>query len=114
MMGGFQTRNKSVFETVNRVKEEWAKISKRGITKKELDEAKAYYKGSFTRNFTSTVSIANLLNIVQFYDLGKNYFSERDKIIEDLKLDDINDMIKTKFNSDNLFFLIVGSPEKQR
>ena len=114
MMGGFQTRNKSVFETVNRVKEEWEKISKRGITKKELDEAKAYYKGSFTRNFTSTVSIANLLNIVQFYDLGKNYFSERDKIIENLKLDDINDMIKTKFNSDNLFFLIVGSPEKQR
>ena len=92
MMGGFQTRNKSVFETVNRVKEEWAKISKRGITKKELDEAKAYYKGSFTRNFTSTVSIANLLNIVQFYDLGENYFSERDKIIENLKLDDINNM----------------------
>ena len=40
MMGGFQTRNKSVFETVNRVKEEWAKISKQGITEKELDEAK--------------------------------------------------------------------------
>ena len=112
-MGGFQTRNKSVFETVDRVKEEWSKISKRGITKKELDEVKAYYKGSFTRNFTSTVSIANLLNIVQFYELGNDYFSQRDKIIENLKLEDINNMIKN-FNSDNLFFLIVGSPEKQR
>ena len=62
--------------------------------KKELDEAKAYYKGSFTRNFTSTVSIANLLNIVQFYELGNDYFSQRDKIIENLKLEDINNMIK--------------------
>jgi zinc protease len=114
MMGGFQTRNKSVFDTIDRVKDEWSKISKQGITKKELDEAKAYYKGSFTRNFTSTISIANLLNIVQFYDLGKDYFSERDKIIENLKLEDINNMIKKKFNKDNLFFLIVGSPEKQR
>ena len=114
MMGGFQTRNNSVFDTIDRVKDEWSKMSKQGITKKELDEAKAYYKGSFTRNFTSTISIANLLNIVQFYDLGKDYFSERDKIIENLKLEDINNMIKKKFNKDNLFFLIVGSPEKQR
>ena len=114
MMGGFQTRNNSVFDTIDRVKDEWSKMSKQGITKKELDEAKAYYKGSFTRNFTSTISIANLLNIVQFYDLGKDYFSERDKIIENLKLEDINNMIKKKFNKDNLFFLIVGSPEKKR
>ena len=114
MMGGFQTRNNSVFDTIDRVKDEWSKMSKQGITKKELDEAKAYYKGSFTRNFTSTISIANLLNIVQFYDLGKDYFSERDKIIENLKLEDINNMIKKKFNKDNLFFLIVGFPEKQR
>lgn len=114
MMGGFQTRNKSVFETVDRVKAEWSKISKQGITKKELEEAKAYYKGSFTRNFTSTVSIASLLNTVQFYDLGRDYFSQRDKIIENLNLENINNMIKKKFNSDNLFFLIVGSPEKQK
>ena len=114
MMGGFQTRNNSVFDTIDRVKDEWSKMSKQGITKKELDEAKAYYKGSFTRNFTSTISIANLLNFVQFYDLGKDYFSERDKIIENLKLEDINNMIKKKFNKDNLFFLIVGSPEKQK
>ena len=49
MIGGFQTRNESVYETIKNVKEEWSKISNRGITKKELAQAKAYYKGSFLK-----------------------------------------------------------------
>ena len=75
-------------------------------------DAKAYYKGSFTRNFTSTVSIANLLNIVQ-YDLGKDYFDKRDEIIDNLKLNDINAMIRQKLSSDKLFFVIAGMPEEK-
>ena len=50
IVGGFQTRNKSVFETIENVKNEWKKLNKRGITKSELDNAKAYFNGSFTRN----------------------------------------------------------------
>ena len=113
MLGGFQTRNSSVFETIKKVKEEWAKISNNGITEQELLDAKAYYKGSFTRNFTSTVSIANLLNIVQYYDLGKDYFDKRDEIIDNLKLNDINAMIRQKLSSDKLFFVIAGMPEEK-
>lgn len=114
MIGGFQTRNESVYETIKNVKEEWSKISNRGITKKELAQAKAYYKGSFTRNFTSTLSIANLLNIVQFYNLGNDYFDKRDKIIESLKLEEINDMLKDIYDSNKLFFLIVGKPVNKK
>ena len=62
IVGGFQTRNKSVFETIENVKNEWKKkLYKRGITKSELDNAKAYFNGSFTRNFTSTLSIARII-----------------------------------------------------
>ena len=45
----------------------------------ELKEAK--YRGSFSRNFTSTISIATLLKVVQYYDLGKDYFANRSEIL---------------------------------
>ncbi|MEE2694983.1 MAG: pitrilysin family protein [Pseudomonadota bacterium] len=113
IIGGFRTRNKSVTETIKRVRDEWKKIERKGITKNELDDAKAYYNGSFTRNFTSTLSIAKLLQIVQYYNLGENYFEERKELIDSLKLDEINNLISEFFKSEELFFMIVGDPEKK-
>ncbi len=111
IVGGFQTRNMSVFETIQNVKKEWKKIYSRGITKQELDNAKAYFNGSFTRNFTSTLSIARLLQVVQYYDLGANYFSKREKIINSLDLEKVNNVIAKYFSNEKLFFMIVGQPE---
>jgi len=111
MIGGFQTQNDTVNITIENVKKEWSKMAKRGISKKELDEAKAYYKGSFTRNFTSTLSIASLLNTIQFYNLGKDYFDRRDEIIDKLNLKKVNKMIFENFDSEKLFFLVVGKPK---
>ena len=108
IIGGFQTRNKTVDETILKVKEEWKKMQDQGITEDELGEAKTYYKGSFSRNFTSTISIATLLKVVQYYDLGKNYFVNRSEIIDNLKLKEINSLASSLFDEKNLFFMIVG------
>ena len=108
IIGGFQTRNKTVDETILKVKEEWKKMQDQGITEDELREAKTYYKGSFSRNFTSTISIATLLKVVQYYDLGKNYFVNRSEIIDNLKLKEINSLASSLFDEKNLFFMIVG------
>lgn len=113
IVGGFQTRNKSVNETINRVRNEWNKIQKNGISKQELEDAKAYFNGSFIRNFTSTISIANLLQIVQYYDLGEDYFRIRSKIINNLSLKEVNSIIAEFFKTDQLFFMIVGEPGKK-
>ena len=110
MIGGFQTQNDTVKETIDKVKKEWSKLEKKGISQSELDSAKAYYKGSFTRNFTSTLSIANLLNTIQFYNLGEDYFTRRDTIIDNLDLKEINKMISKTFDSKKLFFFVVGKP----
>ena len=111
IVGGFQTRNENVGTTIEKVKSEWKKIKTNGITKTELQNAKTYYKGSFSRNFTSTMSIASLLMIVQYYDLGEDYFRKRDLIIDDLKLNEINNLAKKLFDSESLFFMIVGEPK---
>ena len=111
IIGGFQTRNQNVGKTIEKVKTEWNRIKNEGITKIELQNAKTYYKGSFSRNFTSTLSIASLLMIVQYYDLGEDYFNKRDLIIDNLKLNELNDLAKNLFDSENLFFMIVGEPK---
>ena len=111
IVGGFQTRNENVGKTIEKVKTEWNRIKTEGITKIELQNAKTYYKGSFSRNFTSTLSIAGLLMIVQYYDLGEDYFDKRDLIIDNLKLNELNNLAKNLFDSEDLFFMIVGEPK---
>ena len=80
-----------------------------GITKKEFEEAKTYYKGSFTRNFTSTSSISSLFKTVQVYNLDLEYFKNRNKIIDNLTLKEVNKVAKTLFKKNDLYFTIVGN-----
>ncbi len=112
IIGGFQTKNESVFETINLIKEEWRKIKDNGITLKELNEAKSYFQGSFSRNFTSTSSIASLLNTIQYHNLGLGYINERQKIIEDISLEEVNRVCFEIFDKDKLYFSVVGAPKK--
>ena len=85
------------------VRDEWKRIKNKGISKEELDNAKAYFKGSFSRNYTSTMSIANLLEIVQYFRLGKDYFIKRDEIIDKLDLDYVNKVTSKTFDEKKLF-----------
>ena len=110
IIGGFQTRNENVKKTIQKVRDEWINIRVNGISKKELANAKTYFKGSFSRNLTSTISIANLLMIVQYYDLGEDYFANRDLIIDNVKLNHVNKLVKNLFDNDKLFFMVVGKP----
>ena len=108
IIGGFQTRNETVNETILKVKDQWNMMKKEGINARELRDAKNYYKGSFSRNLTSTISIASLLKVVQYYDLGRDYFKKRPEIIDNLKLKDVNLLASELFNKNDLFFMIVG------
>ena len=56
----------------------------------------------------NTRSIASLLKVGQYYDLGTDYFDKRSEIIDNLKLKDINLLASELFNKNDLFFMIVG------
>ena len=110
IVGGFQTRNEFVNETISNVKEEWINMQRKGITENELENAKAYFNGSFTRNFTSTRSISGLLEVVQYFNLGEDYFERRESIINKLDLKKVNKVLSEVFDEEELFFMIVGEP----
>ena len=108
ILGGFQTKNENVHTTLDLLKKEWLNIKEKGITQEELNNAKSYFIGSFSRSFSSTKSIAALLNTVQTYKLGIDYFDRRSKIIEDITLSFVNKVCKDFFRPNELFFTIVG------
>ena len=108
ILGGFQTKNENVNTTLDLLKKEWLNLKEKGITQEELNNAKSYFIGSFSRSFSSTKSIAALLNTVQTYKLGIDYFNRRSKIIEDLTLSFVNNVCKDFFKPNELFFTIVG------
>jgi len=54
-----------------------------------------------------------LLQIVQYYDLGEDYFQKRSEIINNLSLRKVNAIISEFFKTDQLFFMIVGEPSKE-
>ena len=112
ILGGFQTKNDSVQETIDLVRKQWQESKDKGVTQKELSDAKSYYIGSFSRNYTSTLSIASLLQTVQKYNLGIDYFKKRKEIIESLTVEYINEVSRNFFDEDKLFFAIVGNPDK--
>ncbi|MDC3091051.1 insulinase family protein [Rickettsiales bacterium] len=110
IIGGFQTRNDSVKETIDLVKKQWKESKEQGITKDELKDAKSYFIGSFSRNYTSTLAIAALLETVQKFNLGIDYFTKRKEIIENLTVEYINEVSKSFFDENMLFFAVVGNP----
>ena len=112
ILGGFQTKNDSVQETIDLVKNQWKESKYKGVTQEELSAAKSYFIGSFSRNYTSTLSIASLLQIVQKYNLGIDYFTKRKEIIENLSVEYINEVSQNFFDEKKLFFAIVGNPDK--
>ena len=89
------------------IKKEWQNLKNNGVSEKELKDAKSYFKGSFSRNFTSTSSIASLLNTLQYYELGIDYVKKREKIIEDVSLKDVNTVCLELFDKDELYFSVV-------
>ena len=105
------TRNEAVGESVEVLKDEWRKFQLRGINAQELQHAKDYITGSWPLSFTSSQGIASLLVVIQYYKLGLNYISERDRIIDSVSIEQVNRIARRLFNVNNLSFLIVGMPK---
>ena len=105
------TRNEAVGESVEVLKGEWRKFQLRGINAQELQLAKDYITGSWPLSFTSSQGIASLLVVIQYYKLGLNYISERDRIIDSVSIEQVNSIARRLFNVNNLSFLIVGMPK---
>ena len=110
----FGANNNNVDKAILLIKDELNNFVKNGITEEELKNAKKALIDSFTsRNLSTNLTIANTLNSIEFYDLGESYINDYPRIINSLKLSEINSAIKKYIFPDKLNISIAGEYRKK-
>ena len=111
ILGSAGTANKRAHETLSVIKTEWDKMAARGVSKKELNDAKTYLTGSFPLRFSSSGRIASMLVGMQSAQLPIDYLQTRNSLIEAITKDDIKRVAKKLLKSENLVIIVVGRPD---
>ena len=111
MLGSAGTANGRVKETIEVVRQQWAKMQSGEVTQAELDDAKAGLTGSFAIQFETTSSVANTLVAMQTDRLGIDYIDKRNSFIEAVTLADVKRVANSLLDPESLVFVIVGKPE---
>ncbi|GIL40998.1 M16 family metallopeptidase [Roseiterribacter gracilis] len=104
------TKNQTAQQFVDLLKEEFKKMADRGVTQKELDEAKAYQTGSLPLSMTSTDKIAALLLQLRQDNLGIDYLKKRNAMINAVTLAEVNAVAKKLLDPAKLTVVMVGKP----
>ncbi len=110
LVGVVASTNDHMGETINVVRDEWAKIAKDGITQDELDTAKTYLTGAYPLRFDGNAPIARILIGMQLQGYPADYVKNRNARIEAVTLDEANRVAARLFQPDNLRFVVVGKP----
>lgn len=106
-LGGTGTRADRADEAVATIIEETRRFAAEGPTQRELDEAKAYLKGSQMLALDTSAKIASALVQYQLDDLGIDYIDRRNALIDAVTLDDAKRVAKRLW-SEGLLFAVVG------
>ncbi|MEE8455657.1 MAG: pitrilysin family protein [Limibaculum sp.] len=110
-LGGVQTANERMAETLEVIKAEWARMAAAGITAEELDRARRYLTGAFPLRFDSNAKIASYLVFMQKENLGIDYLERRNGLIEAVTVDDVKRVAARLLKPANLSIVVVGKPE---
>ena len=94
LVGGTATRADKAGETLAILDAEMHRLANEGPTQKELDEAKAYLKGSYALSFDTSGKIAGQLVQIQLDKLGMDYPERRNALIDAVTLDDAKRVAK--------------------
>lgn len=109
-LGGVQTANERIAESLEVVRAEWARMATEGLTEEDLKTAKTYLTGSFPLRFDSNSKIANYLLFIQMADLGIDYINKRNGLIEAVTLEEVNRAAARLLKPENLSIVVVGKP----
>ena len=110
-MGGVATANARVAQSLELIRQEWARMAEGGLTQEELDAAKTYLTGSFALRFDSNSKIASFLVGAQSAGLPIDYIDTRNGLVEAVTLEDVSRVAARLLKPDDLFVVVVGKPE---
>jgi len=105
--GYLQTKNESANEAKELVRSLVKEFVQKGVTQEELDAAKSFLMGSEPLRTETLAQRLNRAFMLFFNDLNQNYPKQELEKIQNLKLEDLNEYIKSHKEINNLTFSIV-------
>lgn len=106
-MSSTATRADRAAETLAVVEQEIKRIAAEGPSEDELAKAKSYLLGSYALNFDTSSKIAGQLVAIQLDDLGIDYITRRNSLIEAVTLADVKRVAKRLLDG-GLLVTVVG------
>ena len=80
----------------------------KGVREFEVVDAKDYLMYSFPLKMTRNSSLAGYLSVMNFYDLGGEYFNMRNSYFNDVSLDEVDRAAHELLDLNNLILVVVG------
>jgi zinc protease len=110
VIGGTQVRADRTGDALSIIEQEIKRMGEDGATAEELAKAKSYLKGSYVLGLDTSTKIASQLIQIQNDNLGMDYMTRRDAMIDAVTLDDVKRVSKRLF-SQGLLVTIAGRPK---
>lgn len=112
ILGSAATSNNKKDKLLRLIRKIFAYTRKKGVSKKELAEAKSFLIGNYGINFDSSIAIAENLTFIQRNKLGIDYIKRRETLINEVKLTDVNHQIRKILDYDRMIILTTGGGNK--
>ncbi|WP_111734742.1 M16 family metallopeptidase [Roseovarius amoyensis] len=110
-VGSVSSANDRVAETIEVIREQWARIRNEGVSARELADAKTYITGAYPLRFDGNGPIANIAVGMQIDGFPKDYIATRNDRMNAVTLEDVNRVARELLDPDKLTFVVVGRPE---
>lgn len=103
-----QTKNETANTVIEEILKELKRIKTESVSDQELDDAKAYLTGSFTRRFDTNKKISDMLVAVEYFNLGLDYLEKYPEYIKSVTKDDIIRVAKKYLDTDNYILVVTA------
>ena len=109
--GRLSTDNARAGEVVELLRAEWEWLAEGGITQDDLARVQTYLTGAFPLRFDGNASIAGVLASMQLQGFDIDYVNERNDLVRDVTLEDVERVAERMIDPEGLHFVIVGRPQ---
>ncbi len=98
IIGGFSCVPENYEKVKKILKKQMKKFASKGVTKKELLNAKKYLLASYNLRFKSTLELSKMLTQMQKYKLGLDFLQKRNNYVENVTLAEVNKAAAQYYN----------------